>query len=211
MMDRRTKVTVSGDMVWTKTVVPDMGIYSPYYQGIFYVAERRETPVLNRVRLWLGLDSAEYHTVLVPDNGWVGSVRSTDSDTRDDSGWGVAIAELESRGYEVIDEDVAYERYGTDVESRKLRRRMDEVRTRKKTFENLSGLHKDVYDYVVEPGPTLVRVVSEELDEDRYDISRVLRKLVRDGVLEREFLDNGEVKYTSNVEDGGCMKFVPRQ
>lgn len=201
--EQHTEVDELGDAIFTKTVVPDFGMYSPYYQGQFDVAKRFETPLLNGLRLRLGLDSAENHTVIVPRNGYVGSVRTTDADRRDDTGAQAAVSNLQSMGYEVIDEADALERYGTDVESHRLQRRLRKRRAARERYENLSEREQCVYDCVCDESVHTAARAAERCDMEQYEVESVLHLLEADGVLDCDVdtITNNE-QYNSVFDDG---------
>lgn len=120
-------------------------LYMPVYYIKFYVAEDHETPFLNKIRLLLGLDSAESHTTIVHDETFVGSY--LDTETRKDDNAGISsegLEELRCKGYEVITLEDAVDRYDKDDVPSKLRRRMEKYETeQERKKEKLERIKKD--------------------------------------------------------------------
>jgi len=151
-MKRSMDITEIGDSITVKEVIPSFGLYSPIYIVRFNVVERHDTPFLNGVRRWFGLDSAEYHTTMVHDSSYVGSV--SDTSTRQDENAGLSrenLDTLDKKGYEIISMEEVEENYElgelpTGIRMDIKRKRREEKR-RKREKERIERYRDNMEDH----------------------------------------------------------------
>lgn len=125
-------------------------LYSPIFISVFEVVEEHETPLFNRLRLWLGLDSAKKHTTIVHTTTYSGSMNSTTTRKEDYGPSTNVISTLESKGYEVLSHDEAIDRYSDDqlpvmirAEKRSRQRKDDHRKWVRDDIERRREIHEE--------------------------------------------------------------------